>query len=168
MDRLALERCTDAGVLARIHAATVAVAYRPFFPAGSTPPTADELTEEWVSRLADPTAVALLATVDGQPAGSVVARADRRFPGGELAALHVLPSQWGKRIGSVLHDAALDLLTGAGHDMAWLWVLAANDRARRMYERRGWTARPDTMKDYHGARELRYFRPLAPPRPVTG
>lgn len=161
MGQIVIQRGADAAVFAGIHAATVAVAYRPFFPADSTPPTADQLTGEWVSRLADPTAVALLAIEDGRPVGSVVARADRQLPGGEMAALHVLPTAWGKRIGSALHDAALDLLRGAGHDTAWLWVLAANDRARRMYERRGWIARPDTVKDYLGVPELRYFRSLA-------
>ena len=77
-----------------------------------------------------------------------------------MAGLHVLPSQWGRGVGSALHDAALSLLGEAGYDMAWLWVLAANDRARRMYERRGWTAHTDTLHDYLGVPELRYSRQL--------
>jgi GNAT superfamily N-acetyltransferase len=159
MGQVVIQQCTDAAVLAEIHRAAVSVAYRPFFP-GSTVPTAAELCEEWVSALADPTGVALLATVDGRPAGSVMARADRQFPAGELHALHVVPAQWGHGIGSALHDGALDVLAGAGYDTAWLWVLAANDRARRMYERRGWTPRADIAQDYLGAQELRYSRPL--------
>jgi GNAT superfamily N-acetyltransferase len=163
MGEVIIERCTDAVVCARIHAAAVAVGYRPFFPVDSPPPTADQLAGEWDTRLADPTAVALLATVDGRPAGSVIARADKRFPGGEMAALHVLPEEWGRRIGSALHDAALDQLAGAGYKTAWLWVLAANDRARRMYERRGWTPRTDIVQQYLGVPELRYSRPLTHP-----
>ncbi|HEV3381918.1 MAG TPA: GNAT family N-acetyltransferase [Trebonia sp.] len=161
MDEVVIQRSADAAVLAEIHAAAVAVAYRPFFPADSPPPAASQLREEWTSKLADPTAVALLATVDGRPAGMVLARADRRFPGGEMAGLHVLPAQWGKRIGSALHDVALDVLSHAGYDTAWLWVLAANDRARRMYERRGWSPRADIAQNYLGVPELRYLRPLA-------
>jgi GNAT superfamily N-acetyltransferase len=89
-----------------------------------------------------------------------MARADRQFPAGELHALHVVPAQWGHGIGSALHDGALDVLAGAGYDTAWLWVLAANDRARRMYERRGWTPRTDIAQDYLGVQELRYSLPL--------
>src|SRR5215469_5055047 len=159
MGQIVIEHCTDAAVIADIHQAAVSVAYRPFFP-GSPLPTAAELREEWMSALADPTAVALLATVDGHPAGSILTRADRQFPAGELHALHVLPEEWGHGIGSALHDGALDVLAGAGYDTAWLWVLAANDRARRMYERRGWTPRADIARDYLGVQELRYSRPL--------
>jgi hypothetical protein len=41
-----------------------------------------------------------------------------------------------------------------------LWVLAANDRARRMYEHRGWTLCANTIRDYLGVQELRYLRLL--------
>lgn len=159
MGQIAIRHCADASVVAEIHRAAVSAAYRPFFP-DSAPPTAAELCEEWAAALADPTAVVLLATVDGHPAGSVMARADRQFPGGELHALHVLPSMWGHGIGSALHDGALAVLAGAGYDTAWLWVIGANARARRMYERRGWTARAEIAQDYKGVQELRYSRQL--------
>jgi GNAT superfamily N-acetyltransferase len=166
MGQIVIQRCTDVAVIAGIHQAAVSVAYRPFFP-GSPPPTAAELREEWMSALADPTAVALLATVGGHRAGSVLTRADRESSGGELHALHVLPAVWGHGIGSALHDGALDVLAGAGYDTAWLWVLTANDRARRMYERRGWTPRAGITRDYLGVPELRYSRPL-PNASVSG
>lgn len=150
----------DLAVIAEIHAATVSVAYQPYFPANSPPPTAGELVPLREKRLADPTATVLLATVAGRPVGSVLARADATFPGGELAALHVLPSSWGEGVGSRLHDAALALLVEAGHQAAWLWVISANDRARRMYERRGWTLRSDVTQQYLGVPEVRYSRPL--------
>ncbi len=159
MGRISIQRCTEAATIAAVHQAAVSVAYRPFFPA-SPPPTAAELGREWIAALADPTAVALLATLDGRPAGSVLIRAERQFCGGELHALHVVPEQWGRGIGSALHDGAVDLLAGSGYHTAWLWVLAANDRARRMYEHRGWTPRADTTQDYLGVQELRYSRPL--------
>jgi GNAT superfamily N-acetyltransferase len=79
-------------------------------------------------------------------------RPDPQACGGEL---HVLPEQWGHGIGSALHDGAIDPLAGGGYDTAWLWVLAANDRARRMYEHRGWTSCADTIRDYLGVQELR-------------
>jgi GNAT superfamily N-acetyltransferase len=154
-----IRTCTDAALIAEIHLAAVEVAYRPFFP-GSHPPTAAELHDEWVRALADPTAVALVAIEAGRPAGSVMTRASTHMPAGELHALHVVPAAWGRGIGSRLHDHALELLAGDGYDTACLWVLAANDRARRMYERRGWTARADTARNYRGAQTLAYTRPL--------
>jgi len=157
--QIVIQRCIDAAVIADVHLAAVSVAYRPFFPEIPLP-TAAELREEWVSALADPTAVALLGTVDGRPAGSVLIRADRQSPGGELHALHVLPAEWGRGVGGALHDRALDLLAGAGYTAVWLWVLAANHRARGIYERRGWTPRVDIARDYLGVQELRYCRPL--------
>jgi GNAT superfamily N-acetyltransferase len=160
MDGVVIEPCTEPAVIAKIHAATVSVAYRPYFPADSPPPTAGELVPLWETRLADPTATVLLATAAGRPVGSVLAHADATFPGGELAALHVLPSSWGQGVGSRLHDAALARLAESGHETAWLWVISANDRARRMYERRGWTLRGDVTKQYLGVPEVRYSRPL--------
>ena len=89
MGQIAVARCSDALVIAELHAATVSVAYREFFP-DSPPPTAASLAEVWASRLTDPTAVALVATRDGRPVGSVLTRADPDFPEGQLAGLHVL------------------------------------------------------------------------------
>jgi hypothetical protein len=67
--------CADAGVIAALHRATVAVAYREYFP-DSPPPTFAELQAIWAQRLADPTAVALVACRGARPVGSVMARAD--------------------------------------------------------------------------------------------
>lgn len=151
--------CTDAGVIAALHQATVAVAYREYFP-GSPPPTVAELRATWAERLADPTAAALVACRGGRPVGSVMARADPDFPGGQLTGLHVLASEWGKGIGSGLHDAALAVLSAAGYQDAGLWVIAGNDRARRMYERRSWALCPGVEQQAYGVIEVRYRREL--------
>jgi GNAT superfamily N-acetyltransferase len=149
----------DAGVIAALHRATVAVAYRDYF-LGSPPPAVAELEAIWAERLADPTAVALVACRGGRPVGSVMARADPDFPGGQLVGLHVLPAEWGKGTGSGLHDAALAALSGAGYRDAGLWVIAENDRARHMYERRGWTLCPGVGQEDYGVMEVRYRREL--------
>lgn len=160
MDEIAITPSADAAVIAGLHAATVGVAYRDFFPGGQ-PPTAAGLLLAWESRLADPTAVALVATRDGRPVGSVLARANHEFGEGELSALHVLPGEWGMGIGSALHDAALAELAAAGHRRAGLWVIAANERARGMYERRGWVLRPRVAQQYFGVTEVRYCLAMA-------
>lgn len=159
MADVAIVPCADAGVIAALHLATVAVAYREYFP-DTPPPTIAELQAIWAERLADPTAMALIAYRASRPAGSVMARADPDFPGGQLVGLHVLPPEWGKGIGSGLHDAALAVLSQAGYREASLWVIAANYRARRMYERRGWALCPGTEQPAYGVTEVRYRRKL--------
>ena len=159
MDDIAITPSTDAEVIAGLHAATVRVAYRDFFPGGQ-PPTAAALRLAWESRLADPTAMALVATSGGRPVGSVLTRANHEFGEGELSALHVLPGEWGRGIGSALHDAALAALAAAGHRRAGLWVIEANERARWMYERRGWVLRPEVAQRYFGVTEVRYSRAI--------
>jgi GNAT superfamily N-acetyltransferase len=68
----------------------------------------------------------------------------------------VLSSEWGKGIGSGLHDAALAVLSEAGYRDAGLWVIAGNDRARRLYERRGWVRCPGVEQQAYGVTEVRY------------
>jgi GNAT superfamily N-acetyltransferase len=57
-----------------------------------------------------------------------------------LEALYVLPEAWGTDVAARLHDAALAALAAAGVARARLWVLEENTRARRFYERCGWSA----------------------------
>jgi GNAT superfamily N-acetyltransferase len=159
MAHLTVGPCTDAEVIAALQHATITVAYRGYFP-DTPPPTVAELEAIWNHRLADPTAVAMVAWRDGQPVGSVLARQDPDFPEGQIAGLYVLPAEWGQGAGSALHDAALAVLSEAGYHAAGLWVIAANDRARRMYERRGWTCCPGVEQDAYGVTEVRYRREL--------
>lgn len=155
-----IRECADPAVIAAVHSATVSVAYRPYFP-DSPPPTEVELRGEWGERLADPSAVALVAYLSGQAVGSVMARADPEFPGeGEIVGLHVVPSLWGQGIGGALHNDALMVLRSSGNVAAGLWVIEDNDRARGMYERRGWALRPGVTKPAHGRTEVRYRRNL--------
>ncbi|HET7046210.1 MAG TPA: GNAT family N-acetyltransferase [Gaiellaceae bacterium] len=58
---------------------------------------------------------------------------------GWLNGLYVRPEAWGTGVAGELHDRAVEALREAGAATARLWVLEANVRARRFYERRGWT-----------------------------
>lgn len=60
---------------------------------------------------------------------------------GELMALYVDPAHVGAGVGALLLTAARARLRAVGVTGAVLWVLDANTRARRFYERDGW--RPD-------------------------
>jgi ribosomal protein S18 acetylase RimI-like enzyme len=58
---------------------------------------------------------------------------------GELYAIYALPKAWGSGTGPTLMTAALTALRANGFGTASLWVLEDNPRARRFYEREGWT-----------------------------
>ena len=78
---------------------------------------------------------------------------------GELFSIYVDPDRIGTGLGAALMRPSLDAMRAAGFLAAVLWVLDANDQARRFYERFGW--RPDgTVKEetLWGAtvREARY------------
>jgi GNAT superfamily N-acetyltransferase len=56
---------------------------------------------------------------------------------GEVFAIYVLPEAWGRGAGRALLAYGLGELRRLGLLPALLWVFAANDRARRFYERAG-------------------------------
>lgn len=62
---------------------------------------------------------------------------------GELYALFVHPDHWGTGAGRALTDAACADLRESGCDSVQLWVLEANNRARRFYLRYGFTETTD-------------------------
>jgi ribosomal protein S18 acetylase RimI-like enzyme len=96
----------------------------------------------------------LVAVEDGKVIGftsfgpyRVQGPADEYDPAiGELYAIYVSPDRWGAGAGRALIDACRAALTADGYPEFRLWVLEANDRARRFYERAGMA--PD------GAREM--------------
>jgi ribosomal protein S18 acetylase RimI-like enzyme len=56
---------------------------------------------------------------------------------GEVYAIYVDPPYWGAGAGRALMDATVAALGAVGRRPVRLWVLDANDRARRFYERYG-------------------------------
>ncbi len=161
MTGVTIEPTSDTRLLAQIHAETVIFAYAPFFPPDSDPPGVEEFADAWGSRLADPSAHALLAWREGTAVGSVMTRRDPDFGAeGQVVGLHVLPTHWGHGVGGALHDAAIARLVEDGYRVAGLWVIAANERARSMYTSRGWQIVPGAQLDYLGVTEVRYRRSI--------
>lgn len=144
----------DVDPLARLHLDTVLFAYRDWFPPEALAPDVRVLTDLWANDVAGAHAV-FVADERGVIVGSAVARAS-----GDLARVHVHPSRWGEGIGQQLHDAAVDALRTAGHSTAGLWVIAANERARSLYERNGWELDPERTLKEVGVIEVRYRRDL--------
>lgn len=78
----------------------------------------------------------------------------------ELRDLYVVPDAWGSGIAQDLMQTALDAMRVRGATEAMLWVVEANGRARRFYEREGWSADGQTRDSALGPRELSYRRSL--------
>lgn len=120
--------------------------FRAFAPSGWSPP--DELSPDAVEKLrgllgrAD--CYALMAVYQGSPVAHVVWEpVDDRA---HLRHLFVLEAWWGTGAAGALHERAVEAMGDRGRKRARLVTPAAQARARRFYERRGWTLggiRPD-------------------------
>ena len=86
----------------------------------------------------------------------------------DIGRVHV--RAWQAAYRGLIDDDSLDGLSVPARQSyrhAVLWVLDGNRRARRFYEREGWAFDGATKVDDRfgpGVRELRYGRPLPPPR----
>ncbi|HEY2795730.1 MAG TPA: GNAT family N-acetyltransferase [Micromonosporaceae bacterium] len=109
-----------------------------------------------------------VADRDGEVAGFVAAgrfrpaEGDDVEPGvGEVYAIYVDPARWSAGAGRALMDAAAEHLTDAGFDEIRLWVFEHNPRARRFYERCGFTLDRGPVAFMEGeteVTEVRYAR----------
>ncbi len=92
----------------------------------------EPIRAHWASALGDPSSETYVAFDVDEAVGVVSLRA------GVIETLYVMPALWGRGVGSMLHDHALDRLRETDVEEARLWTLAGNDRARTFYEHRGW------------------------------
>jgi GNAT superfamily N-acetyltransferase len=81
----------------------------------------------------------------------------------ELYALYVHPAWWSTGTGRALMDQVLAKVRATEYGCITLWVLEANARARRFYQRAGFI--PDgarhVLDDLGGVTEIRYRRALS-------
>lgn len=73
---------------------------------------------------------------------------------GEIVSLYLLPAYWGRGYGRMLMDGVLSQLSRMGYQDIYLWALEKNHRARRFYERYGFTLSGETKIDSIGGKEL--------------
>ena len=104
----------------------------------------------------------------GRSAGQVVgfvafgASRDEGMPSdrAEVWAIYVRPAFWSVGAGRLLWLAALQQVLVEGYKTVSLWVIAGNERAIRFYERAGFVAEPQSLKQFElgGAtlEEVRY------------
>ena len=120
--------------------------YRSFTPPEWAPPPLDTELEHQRAALADDDTWALLAEADGRVVGQVsflpASRAVRAVDDPALAHfrnLFVDRSQWGTGLATDLHAAAIAAARERGFAQMRLFTPARHGRARRFYEREGWT-----------------------------
>jgi RimJ/RimL family protein N-acetyltransferase len=88
---------------------------------------------------------------------------DRLVARGEVYAFYLDPSAWGSGAASPMMSASEERLREMGFSHAVLWVFRDNPRARRFYEKAGWTSSGEqSFFDLAGTQlaEVRYDRRL--------
>jgi ribosomal protein S18 acetylase RimI-like enzyme len=165
---LTIRRATpdDAVAVATIQVHGHRFAYRGILP---QPESDDEWiagrTRAWAPQLApEHERHTFVAERDGAIIGFVTVGPAEHAPDvGHLFALYLEPDVIGSGVGSALCAAGEADLRARGFSAATLWVLEENARARRFYERRGWSfdgTRNDSMRDGQLRHEIRYGRAL--------
>ncbi|MDY7101045.1 MAG: GNAT family N-acetyltransferase [Actinomycetota bacterium] len=169
-------RPDDGPAIGRVHVAAWRAAYREVMPAvflDGLEPT--ERGERWRATLtaasvdpADHPATFVVPGADGDVEGFALVGAARDadvgIGVGELWAINVEPAAWGSGAGPALLARAREALIGRGYVESVLWVVERNPRARRFYEREGWSADGAVRTEEIGGtavREVRYRCGLA-------
>ena len=109
----------------------------------------ERFAERWREHLSGPSdgdeRVWVIETEDGIVAGyGLTQRAGDQFRApppnaGEVESLYLHPDAIGRGLGAALLAHCVDDLRARGFDRLVLWAFEANHRARRFYERAGWT-----------------------------
>jgi GNAT superfamily N-acetyltransferase len=133
----------DAHEIASVQVASWRAGYAEVFPAEFLAGlSVDERVELWTRVLSDGCFDIFVAERDGRVSGFASAGPTEDDDGagtrGELFALYVEPSAWGRGLGRALLARAEAALREAGFDEATLWVLEDNPRARAVYAAAGW------------------------------
>lgn len=135
----------DALAVARVHVRSWQKAYRELLPDdclnGLTP---EERAQKYNFANPDPFSFQTIVLEDeGLIAGFATtsrSRDEQLTNYGELCALYVDPSNWGRGFGVALAAEARSRLRRLGFADALLWVLRGNSRAERFYRKDGWVA----------------------------
>jgi len=143
--------------------------YRSFAPAGWTPPSASQEAERLLEMLGQDHVWYLAAQHEGELVGHVgFLRADRLSfervddPGlAHFRQLFVTRGHWGTGLATRLHAAAIDEARARRFTEMRLFTPGGQERARRFYEREGWSlTRPPAFDARIGLEIAEYRRAL--------
>jgi GNAT superfamily N-acetyltransferase len=175
MIEIRLARPDDADAIARAHVDAWRVGYRGLFPDEFLDSAEFEDTrfERWRSGAwgQEDGSQLFVPVLDGHVVGFGHAGPERVEPAcdasggeippapeaerGEVYGFYVHPTAWGSGVASPLMAACTESLIRAGFPAAVLWVLRDNPRARRFYERAGWSWQGVTG-EWEGVAEVQY------------
>ncbi|MEH1123438.1 GNAT family N-acetyltransferase [Micromonospora sp. CPCC 206061] len=155
----------DLTAVGELHFRSRLAAYSRFVPHDALtamPPSAmvDYWVERWRYERGDHQLT--VAEADGAVVGFTYLGPDEEPDTGILNAIHVDPDLVGSGVGRVLMRDALAKLSAGGWRRAVLWVLTANTRARRFYERGGWAPDGVEREDHIGTAPVRHMRYVLP------
>jgi GNAT superfamily N-acetyltransferase len=160
----------DADAIARLNHDSFR-GYMTFAPSSWEPP-ALEAEGSWMrERLGHPDVWCQVAEADGELVGHVafmpgtMAHSASDEPGlAHFWMLFVRPSHWGTGLATELHGAAVREAAARGYSSMRLFAVAGQARARRFYEREGWTTAGEPVQDDDfGLPVVEYRRPLDRP-----
>jgi GNAT superfamily N-acetyltransferase len=138
--------------------------YREWAPRGWDPPPPAIQLRGIRDRLPEASCVCVLAEVDGRPAGHVAFTPARDEPGvAHVWMLFVRRPHWGTGVATALIARAVtDARASGSYTAMRLHTPAEHARARRFYEREGWTAdAPPFYEPMLGLTLVTYRRALA-------
>jgi GNAT superfamily N-acetyltransferase len=150
--------------------------YTEFAPPGWEPPDMHRDRYMTAQLLVDPATWGLIAEVDDAPVGHIAFFPARERPLhgssvdwrtrplipalAHLWQLFILPDWWGRGIAPILHDAATAEMRSRGFKRVRLYTPSSHARARRFYERRGWTAGDEQWNEYLALQLTEYWLEL--------
>lgn len=110
--------------------------------------------------LSNPAVHLTIETVEGTPhciAGWSRSRGGQGENTAELICIHSLPDRWRRGYGSMMMDHVLSEIREQGYEEVVLWVFEQNHRARRFYEKHGFTLTDQTQNSF-GPVERMYIK----------
>jgi GNAT superfamily N-acetyltransferase len=141
---------SDTEQVAAVHAASSHAAYQAVAPADSQSLPMDKRRAFWRDAIEYGEPLVQVAVQDGRVVGFVGfdrSRDPKSKPTtGEIWALYVDPSHWGRGAGLALWDAAREGLLEEGCTEVTLWIPLCNDRALRFAELAGFKRELQTAK----------------------
>jgi GNAT superfamily N-acetyltransferase len=133
--------------------------YVGFAPLGWEPPDMFAGRDRTAELIQDP-ATWMLVALDGDTCAGHVAFSPVHAGLVHLWQLFVRPAWWGAGVGPGLHDAALAEMRARGFARGRLLTPSLHARARRFYERRGWSVTGEQWSEDLGLMLTEYGRPL--------
>lgn len=144
----------DSEIVGEVHSKAWKSAYRGIFPDDYIDAdTASKRTEEFLDGIMDDKCTYFLLEEAGRAAGIVKTREENNTL--EIESIYILDEYRGKGTGGQFMDY---IKTYKHFDSIFLWVLEANEKARRFYENNGFVLTGDSRTIDRGVelKQLRY------------